>query len=79
MVLMFSIQHILPGCYGGRQRGDCERVSHPAVERAIDRLTQWVTRFSLKFQRIVQDEQEANFITRLHVGELAIVPWYDSL
>ncbi|KAL4063347.1 hypothetical protein J3A83DRAFT_4404551 [Scleroderma citrinum] len=31
--------------------------------------------FSLKFQRIVQDEQEANFITRLHAGKLAIVPW----
>ncbi|KAL4072279.1 hypothetical protein J3A83DRAFT_4092477 [Scleroderma citrinum] len=31
--------------------------------------------FSLKFQRIVQDEQEANFITRLHGGKLAIVPW----
>ncbi|KAG6331499.1 hypothetical protein ID866_7590 [Astraeus odoratus] len=31
--------------------------------------------FSLKFQRIVQDEQEANFITRLHSGKLAIIPW----
>ncbi|KAI6020260.1 hypothetical protein BKA83DRAFT_674992 [Pisolithus microcarpus] len=31
--------------------------------------------FTLKFQRIVQDEQEANFITRLHAGKLAIIPW----
>ncbi|KAI6030357.1 hypothetical protein EDC04DRAFT_2572165 [Pisolithus marmoratus] len=31
--------------------------------------------FSLKFEKIVQDEQEANFITRLHAGRLNIVPW----
>ncbi|KAF8548559.1 hypothetical protein OG21DRAFT_1422875 [Imleria badia] len=31
--------------------------------------------FSLKFQRIVQDEQEANFISRLHAGKLKIIPW----
>ncbi|KIO11026.1 hypothetical protein M404DRAFT_127237 [Pisolithus tinctorius Marx 270] len=31
--------------------------------------------FTLKFQRIVQDEQEANFITRLHAGKFAIIPW----
>ncbi|KIJ06916.1 hypothetical protein PAXINDRAFT_19882 [Paxillus involutus ATCC 200175] len=31
--------------------------------------------FSLKFQRIVQDEQEANFIYRLHAGKLNIIPW----
>ncbi|KIO11023.1 hypothetical protein M404DRAFT_20554 [Pisolithus tinctorius Marx 270] len=31
--------------------------------------------FTLKFQRIVQDEQEANFITRLHAGKLTIIPW----
>ncbi|KAL4067444.1 hypothetical protein V8B97DRAFT_1873723 [Scleroderma yunnanense] len=31
--------------------------------------------FSLKFQRIVQDEQESNFITRLHAGKLVIIPW----
>ncbi|KAI6032571.1 hypothetical protein F5J12DRAFT_779054 [Pisolithus orientalis] len=30
--------------------------------------------FTLKFQRIVQDEQEANFITRLHAGKPAIIP-----
>ncbi|KAN0134237.1 hypothetical protein V8E53_008009, partial [Lactarius tabidus] len=31
--------------------------------------------FALKFQKIVQDEQEANFITRLHAGKLQIIPW----
>ncbi|KAI9571051.1 hypothetical protein HD554DRAFT_2017581 [Boletus coccyginus] len=31
--------------------------------------------FSLKFQRIVQDEQEANFISCLHAGKLNIIPW----
>jgi hypothetical protein len=32
-------------------------------------------RFSLKFQQIVQREQEANFISRLHRGRINIVPW----
>jgi hypothetical protein len=32
-------------------------------------------RFSLKFQKIVQQEQRANFITRLHGGKLDIIPW----
>ncbi|KAF8550994.1 hypothetical protein OG21DRAFT_1543721 [Imleria badia] len=31
--------------------------------------------FSLKLRRIVQDEQEANFISRLHAGKLNIIPW----
>lgn len=33
------------------------------------------TRFSLKFQRIVQDEAGDNFISKLHRGKLAIIPW----
>ena len=33
------------------------------------------SRFALKFQKIVQDEQDANFITRLHAGKLQIIPW----
>jgi hypothetical protein len=33
------------------------------------------SRFSLKFQKIVQDEQDANFISRLHAGKLQIIPW----
>jgi hypothetical protein len=32
-------------------------------------------RCSLKFQKIVQDEQDANFITRLYAGKLQIIPW----
>ncbi|KAJ7091563.1 hypothetical protein B0H15DRAFT_836658 [Mycena belliarum] len=34
-----------------------------------------VREFSTKFQKIVQDEQDANFISRLHAGKLHIVPW----
>ncbi|KAF9233644.1 hypothetical protein BU15DRAFT_90252 [Melanogaster broomeanus] len=29
----------------------------------------------IKFQKIVQEEQEANFISRLHAGKLDIIPW----
>ena len=32
-------------------------------------------RFSLKFQKIVAEEQDANFISRLHRGKLDIIPW----
>ncbi|KAH9965565.1 hypothetical protein BGW80DRAFT_1345251 [Lactifluus volemus] len=31
--------------------------------------------FSLKFQKIVQQEKDANFISRLHSGKLDIIPW----
>ncbi|KAI0297433.1 hypothetical protein BC826DRAFT_1096771, partial [Russula brevipes] len=31
--------------------------------------------FSLKFQKIVQQEQGSNFISRLHRGKLDIIPW----
>ncbi|KAI9450262.1 hypothetical protein BJY52DRAFT_1175724 [Lactarius psammicola] len=31
--------------------------------------------FSLKFQKIVEDEQDSNFVTRLHAGNLKIIPW----
>ncbi|KAF9016568.1 hypothetical protein BDZ89DRAFT_1075488 [Hymenopellis radicata] len=34
-----------------------------------------VKEFSLKFQKIVQEEQDSNFISRLHAGRLNIVPW----
>ncbi len=33
------------------------------------------SRFALEFQKIVQDEQDANFITRLHAGKVQIIPW----
>ena len=32
-------------------------------------------RFHLKFQQIVDEEQELNFISRLHNGDLMIIPW----
>ncbi|KAI6101018.1 hypothetical protein EDD16DRAFT_1495813, partial [Pisolithus croceorrhizus] len=41
---------------------------------AADR-TEIAREFTAKLQRLVQDEQEANFITRLHAGKLAIIPW----
>ncbi|KAF7309973.1 VWFA domain-containing protein [Mycena indigotica] len=34
-----------------------------------------VKEFSTKFQKIVEDEQDANFISRLHAGQLNILPW----
>ena len=34
-----------------------------------------VSRFSLKFQKIVEQEQDDNFISRLHGGKLDIIPW----
>ncbi|KAB5590852.1 hypothetical protein CTheo_5695 [Ceratobasidium theobromae] len=34
-----------------------------------------VKEFSLKFHMIVQREQEQNFISRLHRGDLQIIPW----
>ncbi|KAG0705087.1 hypothetical protein DFH29DRAFT_316434 [Suillus ampliporus] len=37
--------------------------------------TEITKEFALKFQKIVQDEQEANFISRLHAGQLNIIPW----
>jgi len=32
-------------------------------------------RFSSKFQKIVVQEQDANFISHLHGGKLDIIPW----
>ncbi|KAF8840166.1 hypothetical protein BDN67DRAFT_968994, partial [Paxillus ammoniavirescens] len=34
-----------------------------------------IREFQLKFQKIVQDEQGSNFITRLHRGQLGMLPW----
>ncbi|KXN87519.1 hypothetical protein AN958_08742 [Leucoagaricus sp. SymC.cos] len=34
-----------------------------------------VREFSSKFQKIVYEEQTANFISRLHAGRLDIIPW----
>ncbi|KAH9039451.1 hypothetical protein EDB83DRAFT_2411806, partial [Lactarius deliciosus] len=46
------------------------------IEDVIDSDRVEVTReFALKFRKIVHDEQDANFITRLHAGKLQIIPW----
>ncbi|KAF8488922.1 hypothetical protein F5888DRAFT_1622603, partial [Russula emetica] len=46
------------------------------IKDVIDSDKVEITReFSLKFQKIVQDEKDANFITRLHAGKLQIIPW----
>ncbi|KAI9444004.1 hypothetical protein H4582DRAFT_2189914 [Lactarius indigo] len=46
------------------------------IKDVIDSDEAEVTReFSLRFQRIVEDEQDSNFITRLHAGRLNIIPW----
>ncbi|KAJ7210563.1 hypothetical protein GGX14DRAFT_451174 [Mycena pura] len=34
-----------------------------------------VREFSTKFHQIVEDEQDANFISQLHAGQLNIIPW----
>ncbi|KAI9455147.1 hypothetical protein BJY52DRAFT_1188514 [Lactarius psammicola] len=46
------------------------------IKDVIDSDEAEVTKeFSLKFQKIVEDEQDSNFITRLHAGNLKIIPW----
>ncbi|KAH9029437.1 hypothetical protein EDB85DRAFT_1531855 [Lactarius pseudohatsudake] len=46
------------------------------IKDVIDSDEAEVTKeFSLKFQKIVEDEQDSNFITRLHAGRLNIIPW----
>ncbi|KAJ3555967.1 hypothetical protein NM688_g2284 [Phlebia brevispora] len=46
------------------------------IKDVVDSDKKEITKeFSLKFQRIVEVEQESNFISRLHAGKLAIIPW----
>ncbi|KAH9059756.1 hypothetical protein EDB87DRAFT_1562790 [Lactarius vividus] len=46
------------------------------IKDVIDSDEAEVTKeFRLKFQKIVEDEQDSNFITRLHAGKLKIIPW----
>ncbi|KAF8267057.1 hypothetical protein EI94DRAFT_1731643 [Lactarius quietus] len=46
------------------------------IKDVVEADTAEITReFSLKFQQIVQEEQDANFISRLHGGKLDIIPW----
>jgi len=37
--------------------------------------TKVTTEFALKFRKIVQDEKDANFITRLHAGQFPVILW----
>ena len=50
-----------------------EQVTYPLIGLTLK--TYPTSRFSLKLQKIVEDEQEANFISRLHAGKLSIIPW----
>ncbi|KAK7025055.1 VWFA domain-containing protein [Favolaschia claudopus] len=48
---------------------------NPTLFRSTLTIIIKFSRFSTKFQKIVEDEQDANFISRLHAGQLSIVPW----
>jgi hypothetical protein len=52
-----------------------EIIKEYVINRMSDCTLKLSLRFALKFQRIVRDEQESNFISRLHAGQLNIVPW----
>ncbi|KAF8341346.1 uncharacterized protein EI90DRAFT_1724498 [Cantharellus anzutake] len=46
------------------------------IKDVVDSDTREIVReFQLKFQKIVQEEKEGNFISRLHRGRLDILPW----
>ncbi|GBE82556.1 hypothetical protein SCP_0409400 [Sparassis crispa] len=46
------------------------------IKDVVDSDKREITKeFSLKFQRLVETEQDANFISRLHSGKLDIIPW----
>ncbi|CAL1701264.1 unnamed protein product [Somion occarium] len=46
------------------------------IKDVVDSDKKEITKeFSLKFQKIVELEQGSNFITKLHGGNLAIIPW----
>ncbi|KAF8840154.1 hypothetical protein BDN67DRAFT_684784 [Paxillus ammoniavirescens] len=46
------------------------------IKDVVDSDTREIVReFQLKFQKIVHDEQGLNFITRLHRGQLGMLPW----
>ena len=61
------------GRCGSRQARDHPRVS--TYDCCTILILSLVYRFSSKFQTIVQQEQDANFISRLHSGKLEIIPW----
>lgn len=49
---------------------------HNDLSKNSDFPLKWSLRFSLKFQSIVEREQDGNFISRLHNGKLDIIPWW---
>lgn len=56
-----------------QKRSGRSKFIHPSGVHSVTDST--IYRFSLKFQQIVEEEQESNFITRLHNGDLMIIPW----
>ncbi|KAF9440717.1 hypothetical protein P691DRAFT_686715 [Macrolepiota fuliginosa MF-IS2] len=45
------------------------------IKMSFRLMSIFLYRFSLKLQKIVQEEQGANFISKLHAGHLNIIPW----
>ncbi|KAG1838821.1 hypothetical protein DFJ58DRAFT_860833 [Suillus subalutaceus] len=52
--------------------GSCLIVTHDVVDSDKAAITR---KFAIKCQKIVQNEQDANFISRLHAGQLNMIPW----
>ncbi len=50
-------------------------MSKPCLSRKFFSELMNARRFALKFKRIVRDEAGENFISKLHRGKLAIIPW----
>ncbi|KAF7370364.1 VWFA domain-containing protein [Mycena sanguinolenta] len=83
----FAISRSISGLFQSFQSSSA--VLDPAVNPTLFRSTltiiikdvvesdknEIVREFSTKFQKIVEEEQDANFISRLHAGQLSIVPW----
>jgi hypothetical protein len=63
------------GCRRIGHKGNHERVCPSIHHKILTFASDPKSRFQLKFQRIVEDEQDANFISRLHGGHLCIIPW----
>ncbi|KAJ6620545.1 hypothetical protein B0H10DRAFT_1063347 [Mycena sp. CBHHK59/15] len=76
----FAISRSISGLFHSFQSSST--VLDPAANPQLFRSTlviiiknEIVREFSTKFQKIVEDEQDANFISRLHAGQLDIIPW----
>ncbi|KAF9228234.1 hypothetical protein BS17DRAFT_850512 [Gyrodon lividus] len=83
----FALSRDITGLFQSFQSGSTvlDPVANPAlfqstlviiIKDVVDSdKTEIAREFSLKFQQIVQEEQDANFISRLHGGKLNIIPW----